>query len=65
MFHFIRPLGGGGGHMGGRGIHSNWHPTGVASVRTPSPHVGSHPYGSPSIPSGRSGSVGGHSPMVR
>lgn len=58
-----RPLGG-GGHMGGRGMASNWRPTGVANVRTPSPQVGSHAYGSPSTPSGRSGSVGGHSPMV-
>lgn len=59
-----RPSFGGGGHMGGRGMASNWRPAGVASVRNPSPQVGSHPYVAPSTPSGRSGSVGGHSPMV-
>ncbi|GLJ08157.1 hypothetical protein SUGI_0082410 [Cryptomeria japonica] len=57
-----RPTVSGGGHTGGRGVPGNWRPMGVANMRIPSPQVGSHPYGRPSTPSGRSGSVGGHSP---
>uniref|UniRef100_A0A0C9QUD8 TSA: Wollemia nobilis Ref_Wollemi_Transcript_9002_3022 transcribed RNA sequence n=2 Tax=Wollemia nobilis TaxID=56998 RepID=A0A0C9QUD8_9CONI len=59
-----RPALSGGGHTGGRGMSANWHPMGVANTRMPSPQIGSHPYGRPSTPTGRSGSLGGHSPAV-